>query len=97
MQVLRLGTQRRRGLGRAHCSQLESRSHTVIFTPKSQKELAPRGLGKPAPPQISCLNQHDASRAPLCPVSLWGTEVGWSYQHPNLEKRGVSSQHTTSK
>lgn len=41
-----LGTQSRRVLlGTAHCSQLELRLHTVIFTPKSQEELAPPGLG----------------------------------------------------
>lgn len=37
-----LGTQRRVLLGRAHCSQLELRLHTVIFIPKSQEELAAR-------------------------------------------------------
>lgn len=42
-----LGTQRRRVLlGTAHCSQLELRLHTVIFTPKSQEELAAPGLGR---------------------------------------------------
>lgn len=41
-----LGTQRRRVLlGTAHCIRLELRLHTVIFTPKSQEELATPGRG----------------------------------------------------
>lgn len=40
-----LGIQRRVLLGRAHCSQLELRLHTVIFIPKSQEELATRAQG----------------------------------------------------
>uniref|UniRef100_A0A673SVN9 Uncharacterized protein n=1 Tax=Suricata suricatta TaxID=37032 RepID=A0A673SVN9_SURSU len=43
-----LGTHRKSVLlGRAPCNQLELRLYTVMFTPKSQKELATQGLGSP--------------------------------------------------
>lgn len=49
------GTCRRRVLlSRAHCGQLELRLHTVIFTPKSQKELATPGPGETSLPPM-CL------------------------------------------
>uniref|UniRef100_A0A8B9XPP9 Uncharacterized protein n=1 Tax=Bos mutus grunniens TaxID=30521 RepID=A0A8B9XPP9_BOSMU len=45
--VLQLSPPSPARLSRAHCDQLESRLHTVIFTPKSQAELATQGLGRP--------------------------------------------------
>lgn len=67
-----LGTHRRRVLlGRAHCSQLEFRLHTVIFTPKSQKELATPGLGRPVFLKHARLNQHDASKGPTLAPGAW--------------------------
>lgn len=67
-------------LGRAHCNQLESRLHTVIFTPRSQTELATQGLGRPVFLRDVCLNQHDASESPALPplpgVDSDGSVVG---------------------
>lgn len=42
----------------------------MIFTPKSQAELATQESRETSLPQISFLSQHDASRAPLCPGGL---------------------------
>lgn len=80
-----LGTHRRRVLlGRTYCSQLELRLHTVIFTPKSQKELATTGLGRPVFLKHARLTQHDLQRAPLWPLGrgsfswcrLWWVSLG---------------------
>lgn len=60
-----LGTHRRRVLlGRTYCSQLDLRSHTVIFTPKSQKELATTGPGRPVFLKHARLTQRDAAESP---------------------------------
>nr|BAE90205.1 unnamed protein product [Macaca fascicularis] len=84
-----LGTDRRRALlGRAHCKQLELRLHTVIFTPKSQKELAIQGLGRPAFLSYACRNQHDASKSPALPLMAWILFLVWTLKGQSLGKRG---------
>lgn len=75
-------------LGRAHCHQLESRLHTVIFTPKSQTELAPQGLGRPVFLRYACLNQHDASESPSLPLEAWILFLMWTLMGWSLGDRG---------
>lgn len=83
------GTHRRSVLlGRAPCNQLELRLYTVMFTPKSQKELAPQGLGRPVFLRSACLNQHDASESPALPLEAWILLSVWTLMGQSLGNRG---------
>lgn len=84
-----LGTVRRRVLlGRAHCSQLELRLHTVILHRKAKRSWSPRAWGDQSSSDTLAETSMMLQRAPLCPswhgsfswcglwrVSLWGR--GW--------------------
>lgn len=99
-----LGTHRRRILlSRAHCSQLELRLHTVIFTSKKLKGAGHLGLRRPAFLGYACLNQHDASKSPALAPKAWILFLVWTPMSgeqkwggatsiPIWKKRGVCSQ-----
>lgn len=83
-----LGTHGRSVLGRAPCDQLELRLYTVMFTPRSQKELAIQGLGRPVFLRSACLNQHDASESPTLPLEAWILLLAWTLMGQSLGNRG---------
>lgn len=91
-----LGTQRRVLLGRAHCSQLELRLHTVIFIPKSQEALATLGLGRPAFLRQACLNQHSVPNSPALALEAWILFLVWILMGRSLGNRWVGYQHPSS-
>lgn len=67
-------------LGRAPCNQLELRLYTVMFTPKSQKELATQG-------RSACFNQHDASESPARTLEVWIPLLVWTLMGQSLGNR----------